>query len=145
MGARREPMGANRRQKEDGPLGAAMVEFVIVVALLVTILFALVDFGLLLNAKLVLVAAAREGARRAAIEGGATPAVYDRIRQQLSLGRIDPAAADIGITPKTATYGTAITVRIAYAYVPMFPVLRGVMGASVPLEAATISRSEKIR
>ncbi|MHB0886591.1 MAG: TadE family protein [Bacillota bacterium] len=131
--------------RNGGPPGAAMVEFVIVVTLLMTILFALVDFGLLMNAKLVLVAAAREGARRAAIEGGATPAVYDRIRQQLSLGRIDPAGATIDITPKTATYGTAITVRIVYGYEPMFPVLRSVMGASVPLEATTISRSEKIR
>jgi len=122
-----------------------MVEFVIVVALLVTILFALVDFGLLLNAKLVMAAAAREGARRAAIEGGATPGVYDRIRQQLNLGHIDPAAAEIVITPRTATYGTAITVRIAYGYVPLFPILRSVMGRSVPLEAVTISRSEKIR
>lgn len=122
-----------------------MVEFVIVVSLLVTLLFALVDFGLLLDAKLVLAAAAREGARRAAIEGGATPAVYDRIKEQLSLGRIDPAAAVIDIKPKTASYGTAITVKISYGYRPMFPALRGVMGASVPLEATTISRSEKIR
>jgi hypothetical protein len=122
-----------------------MVEFVIVVSLLVTILFAMVDFGLMLNAKLVLAAAAREGARRAAIEGGATTVVYDRIRQQLSLGQIDPELAEITISPRTATYGTAITVRLAYGYRPSFPILRGVMGERVPLEAVTIARSEKIR
>lgn len=125
--------------------GAALVEFVIVVSLLVTILFAMIDFGLMLNAKLVISAAAREGARRAAIEGGATTAVYERIRQQLALGQIDPDSAEISISPRTATYGTAITVRLACPYRPTFPILREVMGEEVPLEAVTIARSEKIR
>ena len=47
--------------------GAAAVEFALVLPVLVVIVFGIIDFGRMLNAKIVLTQAAREGARAAAV------------------------------------------------------------------------------
>jgi Flp pilus assembly protein TadG len=54
--------------------GSAIAEFMLVFMLVVTLFFAMFEFGLMLNSRLVLLAACRDGARRAAVEGGATAA-----------------------------------------------------------------------
>lgn len=59
--------------------GAALVEFAIVVVLLITLVFGIIEFGLLLKDYLTLNQAAREGARSAAL-GSPTSTVQTRIR-----------------------------------------------------------------
>lgn len=54
-----------RKHSEDQ--GAAAVEFVLVLPVLLLVLFGIIDFGRLMNAKLQLAEAAREGARAAAL------------------------------------------------------------------------------
>ena len=49
--------------------GAAAVEFALVLPLLVMLIFGIVDFGRMLNAKITLTEAAREGARAASLIG----------------------------------------------------------------------------
>jgi len=122
-----------------------MVEFVLVAGLLFLIFFSIVDFGLALNARLVVTTAAREGARRAAIEGGATEGAYGKIKEQLALGRIDPSQASITITPRTATYGTTITVTVSYPYKVISPVVQAITGPELLLKAEILARSEKIK
>ncbi len=56
------------RRAEDG---AAAVEFAIIVSLLFTVLFGIVEFGRIFNELEVLNSAAREGARVAAVRGNA--------------------------------------------------------------------------
>lgn len=122
--------------------GVAAVEFALVAGLLITILFAVLEFGLLLDEKLVLNQAAREGARRAAIEGGADPAAFQVIRQQLELGRIPPDRVRVDIEPRQAAFGTLIRVEIRYDRPVMTAVLRGLGWQTVPLRAVMVSRSE---
>lgn len=125
--------------------GASLVEFVLTLGVVCLLLFALVELGFMLNAKLVMVSAAREGARRAAVEGGATGQVLERIEHQLRMGRIDPRHVRVDITPRTASYGTSIRVKLEYPYRVMIPMVRALVGEEVPIGAEMISRSEKVR
>lgn len=125
--------------------GAAAVEFVLIFPLLLLILWSIVDFGLLLNARLVVTTAAREGARRAAVEGGASPAVLNRIKELLQAGGLEPDRAEVEIGPERAAYGSNITLRVTYPY-PLKTALGQVLGyRAVKLTAQVTTRSEKLR
>ncbi len=121
------------------------MEFVLVAGLLLLLCFGMIELGLLVNAKLVLAAAAREGARRAAVEGGATAGVYHKITEQLELGNIHADEVDIRISPARAAYGSAITVTLSYDYPVFMPLLRSVFGATVHLQSEVTTRSERVR
>lgn len=125
--------------------GSVVVEFALVATVLFTILFCILEMGLLINTRLVITAAAREGARRAAVDGGASQAAYDRIYEELSMGNIIRENASVVITPKTAAYGSYVRVLIEYDYPIITPVVRNVIGKSVILKGFAVSRSEKIR
>jgi len=140
VSGRRRPAGPRR-----GESGAALVEFALVGSLVILILFAVVELGMLVNARLVLAAAAREGVRRAAVEGGDTARVRQRIAEELRLGGIDADQVNVTIRPRNATYGTTVTVRLEYGYRLVTPILREVVGGLVPLAAEVSARSERVR
>ncbi|MCL4368042.1 MAG: pilus assembly protein [Actinobacteria bacterium] len=125
--------------------GTAALEFSLVSLLVFLLLFGIIDFGLAMNAQLVLVSAAREGARRAAVDGGASQQAYGRIHDYLSLGPIDPDRAAVTITPREAGYGGSIRVEIAYRYRLLTPLVRSAVGEGINLHAVAYSRSEKLR
>ncbi len=122
-----------------------MVEFVLVSGIVFMLLFAMVEIGLLLDGKLALAAAVRDGARRAAVEGGRTPGTQDKIERLLALGNLDPSRASIEVTPKEASYGTTVTVRVVYQYRWYLPFTRALWGESVQIADEAHARSEKVR
>lgn len=122
-----------------------MVEFLFVFMLVALLFFAMVDFGLMLNSRLVLMAACRDGARRAAIEGGATATVETCIVDQIRLGFLDPDQATIEIAPHTASYGTPVTVSVTYPYRFITPIVRSMFGREMILRASVTVRSEHVR
>jgi Flp pilus assembly pilin Flp len=124
--------------------GAALVEFALVASILLFLCFAMIELGLVINAQLVLSSAAREGARRAAVDGGATLPAYQRILDQLAMGNLDPERADLSITPRRAAYGSPISVTLGYEYPVFLPILQGVFGHTVQLRAEVITRSERL-
>jgi len=77
--------------------GAAMVEFAIVALLLVTLVFGIIEFGLLIKDYLTLSQAAREGARSAALRSGVST-VTERV-QQSAVGLPEEQRDDITVTP----------------------------------------------
>jgi len=125
--------------------GVAAVEFVLIFPLLLLILWSLLDFGLLLNARLVVTTTTRDGARRAAIEGGATPNVFKHISESLQAGGLNPELAEIEIRPEQAAYGSNITVSVTYPYRFLTGVVESLGSLSVPLRAEMTTRSEKLR
>ncbi len=125
--------------------GAVTVEFVLTATLLFIILFGIVEFAFIFNAKLIMTGAAREGARRAAVEGGATPGAYTCIRDYLALGNVRPDEVEALITPTQASYGTTIKVRLVYRYPVMTAVLRPIIGEALTLTAEVLTRGEKVR
>lgn len=134
-------MTAGARSEE----GAALVEFSLVAGLLVFLLLAIIELSLLLNAQLVLSAAAREGARLAAVDGGATAAVARRIEEALRLGRVDPRQAEVRVAPRRSRYGGTVRVSIRYPYPLMTAAIRAVAGDRVWLAAAAVARGERLR
>lgn len=122
--------------------GQALVEFSLVVFLLVVILFSILEGGLVINAKTVLTSAARETARVCAVEGGRTPGALQRLSDSLTAGGIDPDEVTAFISPGQAIYGTTIRVELQYDYKVVSPVVRAIVGDSIPLTSKAVTRSE---
>ena len=125
--------------------GAVLVEFVLVFFIIALILFTIVDVGLMLNRRFVLVSAAREGSRIAAVEGGATAAVYDRINVQLEAGGIDHRRVGVDVQPQKAGYGRAITVDLSYDHFFITPMVRRFASDSIEINVSFITRSENVK
>jgi Flp pilus assembly protein TadG len=125
--------------------GAAGAEFVLIIGLLATILFVTLEVGLALDARMALWSAAREGARRAAIEGGDTLLTRQAIDRQIALTRLLSAGCKVEILPYTASYGTTVTVSVEAEYRWRTPVGRLLLGEKLVLRAEVQSRSEKVR
>lgn len=116
-----------------------------VAGVLLLLTFAIMDFGLFLNQKLVLTHAAREGARRAAIDGGASTRAFQAIESQLEAGKINVLESAISIKPKQATYGTLITVTVSTTYKPVTSLLQLLGVEGINMSAEMTSRSEKLQ
>ncbi|NPV70824.1 MAG: pilus assembly protein [Firmicutes bacterium] len=125
--------------------GAAAVEFVLVAGMLFTVLFGVLEFGLLMNSKVLITSAARECARRAAVDGGSSQAAVSRALDCLRTSNLDPGSVEVVIRPAQAAYGSQITVRVSCPYVPLTPLLRRVAGGRVTLDAEVVTRSERVR
>lgn len=121
------------------------MEFALVATLLLLLLLATVELGLVLHTRLLLGTAAREGARQAAVDGGISPRVVDAIARYLEMASIDPGRAEVSVTPASATYGTPVTVTIVYDYRLVAPLVRAVLGPELRLEGRAICRSERLR
>lgn len=122
-----------------------MVEFVLISGVLMLMLLGMCEIALVLHSKMAIMAAAREGARRAAIEGGCNDKVLAKIREELQIGFVDVEKARVSVTPTTASYGTYVTVQVDYQHPIMTPLIREVVGHWVPLRGIAVSRSEKVR
>lgn len=107
-----------------------------VVLLLVLVLFSILEVGLLLNDKMVLISAAREVARVCAVERGKTRNAMERLRELLRADGIDPDAVAASIRPTQAIYGTTIYVDVKS------PVVRPLSGPFIPVSAHAVTRSE---
>ncbi len=105
------------RSRSGGDQGSAAVEFVLVLPVLLLILFAIVDFGRLLNAKIVLSQAAHEGARAAAVaDDSAAVETVNRIVGGLADHMDDPS-----ISGCEAGLGSDSTVTLTYHFAYVTP------------------------
>jgi len=125
--------------------GAVLVEFALVASLLIFLLLGLLEAGLLMNSRLVLVQAAREGARLAAVAGGLTTKVERSIREQLELSLLPVEDVAIEIKPKRAAYGRPIRVSLSYDYHFSTPLFKAALGYRLPVTVTFVTRSEKVR
>ena len=92
--------------------GAAAVEFALVLPLLLLIIFAIVDFGRMLNAKITINEAAREGARAAALVGTAEA----NARISAVTGGMGGVSASISGCPSEPNPNANATVTITYSF-----------------------------
>ncbi len=127
-----------------GQRGAVLAEFAVVFSILFFLLMMCFEVGLMVQAQLVLASAAREGGRQAAVDGGFSPRVRDRIEDLLALGGLEEDEAVISVQPGQAAYGRPINVRVAYPYRVRSGVLRAFLPAIVDLEAGVVTRSERL-
>ena len=93
-----------------GERGSAAVEFALLLPILLLLLLALVQVGVIARDSLVLTQASRAGAREAAVQGS-RDAVEDAVRTA-AVG-LDPARIDVDAT-WSGTRGAPVTVEVTY-------------------------------
>jgi Flp pilus assembly protein TadG len=125
--------------------GTAAAESALVFGLVTFMLFSIIEFGLIMNSKIVVSTAAREGARKATVDGGGSSGAYDRIRAILASANIEEDDVTIDIQPREASYGTTIYVSVEYIYRITTPVVAAITGFELPIRAEVICRSERVR
>ena len=115
------PFGAirrNRRVNRPTRRAAAVVEMAVVLPLLLTILFGIIEFGWTFMVYQSLTNAAREGCRVAVLEGSTTAEIESRIGEYMDL--VGQGDYEIIITRSTdATPTETVVVRMPYASVSL--------------------------
>lgn len=121
--------------------GQSIVEFALLVPLLLLILIAVIEFGILFNAYLVLNTAARDGVRMASV-GGTDTQVTTQVQND-AVG-IDLAALTITISPSSGSRsrGDDVTVTLNYQHTVITPMLNVIIGNQIPLQVAVTMRTE---
>lgn len=100
--------------------GAAAVEFALILPLLVMLVFGIVEFSILYNRQQGLHAAAREGARVAALPTSTQTVIRDKVRDALDGVLPDPSDASISISPNSTRpcdlqpSGTRVVVNVEF-------------------------------
>lgn len=121
--------------------GQALVEFALVLPLLVTLLFGIVQFGIVFHDHLVLTDAVRAGARTAAVSRTAPDPVADSTAAvRRAAANLDPAQLAVSVAaPDGWRRGRDVTVSATYPYsIDVF----GVAFKSGRLETRTTERIE---
>lgn len=107
--------------------GQAMVEFALVLPILLLILLGIVDFGRILNEHLTVTAAAREGARSAAVMN-TDATVTGVVQQAASSLKTDGNPLTITISPSPARVsGSPVTVEVKHDVEILTPFMREVL------------------
>lgn len=96
--------------------GQAMVEFALIAPLLILILFAVIQFGVIFNDYIALTDATRMGARKAAVsrfEPSPAAAVEAKVRASATDLDMDKLDVDVTVSPAWAN-GADVTVKATY-------------------------------
>ena len=114
------------------------MEFAIVLPLILVVILALVQVGLLVRDRLLVEAAARAGARAAAVEADA-----DAIRAAALAAApvLDPSLETVDVT-RAGSQGDPVTVTIGYDEPIRMPVLGWLFGSTVHLQTQATDRQE---
>ena len=129
---RRRPFGSER--------GNALIEFALLAPLLFIILFGITEFGRAFSATQALYAAAREGARLAAVTDPDVAAVNDRVRQVLDAAGV--TVSDITIAGPAGAPDPTVTVTVQSNFDVIPGNLLGTFTGTVPLSATCVMRYE---
>jgi Flp pilus assembly pilin Flp len=137
----RTPRGIRRIVREQR--GQTMAEFALVLPVLVSVLFGIIQFGILFNNYVTLTDAVRAGARTAAVSRLSSDPVGDTIAKiDSAAGDLDPTKITPTLPPATAwVHGNDIQVKATYPYEIRLPLI-GITLASGNLTSTTTERVE---
>jgi Flp pilus assembly protein TadG len=114
------------------------VEFALVLPLLLVLALGLIQVGLLARDRLLVEAAARAGARAAAIQDD--PAEVDAaVRAAAPV--LDPATTVVTVT-RDGSRGSPVTVQVAYDDAVRVPLVGWLIGGTVHLSSTAVMRQE---
>jgi Flp pilus assembly protein TadG len=111
--------------------GQSTVEFALILPVLLLLIFAIIEFGFILNAYVTVVSAAREGARYGIVD---ETLEYDEIRQRVKdyAGILDPDNfGTIGVERDK----DKLTVIVPYDVPILDPIMGAILGDSVTVRA----------
>ena len=119
--------------------GAAVVELAVVLPLLLTIVFGIIEFGWVFMVRETLTNSSREGCRVAVLQGSTTTDIIDQVNASMSPTGLSGWSTQI-TRSTTGSPNETVTVRIPYANVSL---LGGFFGSTdFNLGATTIMRKE---
>jgi len=119
-------------------VGTAAVEFALVLPLILVVALALVQTGLLVRDRLLVEAAARAGARAAAIQDDPSAIRSAALAAAPSL---EDGAVELTIS-RTGVRGEPVTVSLGYASPVRVPFVAWLFGGPVRMTASTTARQE---
>jgi hypothetical protein len=112
MDSIRNPNGSSR--------GQTLVEFALILPIIVILLFGIIDFGLMLNHRITLQHAVREGARYAAVHDGCTD-IQDRTKDRAGNAIPDRNTVSVSYEDNPAPAGS--TVKVSAPFEWQFPLM----------------------
>jgi Flp pilus assembly protein TadG len=119
--------------------GQSFVEFALVLPVLLIIIMAILEFGLMFNAYITISNASREGARLGSL-GGSDIEIVQRVVQTSPV--LDSTKITVTVTPATRTRGDMLRVLVSYDYTLITPVISNIISPMVDLDAETVMRVE---
>jgi Flp pilus assembly protein TadG len=123
--------------------GNAMVEFALVLPILLLVIFGITEFGRAWMTLNVMNAAAREGARLAAVTAPDVTAARARVTEVLAAARITPTAIDVS-GPSSSDPARRITVTVDATFRIFSGRVLGAFQGTIPLRARTTMRHESL-
>ena len=129
-----QPRHTRRRER-----GAASVEFVLVLPLVVVSLLLVAQVALVVAEQLVVQHASREGAREAAVWNDASRARDAAVRA----GNLDPNRTDVEVTPSDRPVGSPVRVQVRYRLPLVVPYVSRFLPSEVTLTAWSVFRVER--
>jgi Flp pilus assembly protein TadG len=118
--------------------GSAVVEFALVLPLILVLALALVQIGVLARDELMVVQAARAGAREAAVTADAAAV---REAAERSAAGLERASMDVEIV-RGGALGEPVSVEVAYAAPVTAPLVAWLFPSIVSLSASAVARQE---
>ena len=118
--------------------GTAAVEFALVLPLVLVVALALVQTGLLVRDRLLVEAAARAGARAAAVQEDASAI---RAAALAAAPSLEETGVDLAVT-RAGVRGEPVTVSLRYLAAVRVPFVDWLFGDSVGMTASTTARQE---
>jgi Flp pilus assembly protein TadG len=126
------------RTRPDRETGTAAVEFALVLPIVLLVVLALVQTGLLVRDRLLVEAAARAGARAAAVADDGSAIRSAAVAAAPSL---DEGALSVSVD-RAGSRGAPVTVAVRYASAVRVPFVEWLFGSSVGMAATTTARQE---
>jgi Flp pilus assembly protein TadG len=127
-----------RRDAAGGERGTAAVEFALVLPLVLVVVLGLVQVGLIARDRLLVEAAARAGARTAAVEPD--PAAAAAAAAAAAPG-LDTTSLVVS-TERAGTRGDPVTVHVVYDDAVRVPLVAWLVGDAITLHADAVMRQE---
>jgi uncharacterized protein (UPF0333 family) len=120
--------------------GQTLIEFALLAPIIFLFIFAIVDFGIAMDRRIVLQHAVREGARYAAVNGDNSLAsvkqrTVDQAQGIISTGDVRITYTDMNNPPNgiATDVGDSVDVQVCFTYDPSIirPILSGLFGGSI--------------
>lgn len=121
--------------------GQSLVEFSLIIPIIVLMIMAIIEFGLMFNAYLTINNSSREGARYAAV-GGTDAEIVAKIIS--TAPKLKSEYISVSIVPSEAnrSRGDTVTVYVTYDYKVLIPLMSTIIDNIVDLNAQTSMRVE---
>ena len=133
--------------RQQNERGAAAVEFALLLPVLLTILYGIIEFGMIMYGREVVTNASREGARAGIIQVSPKPTsgqITAIATNYLTGTGINPSQVTVTVTGAGGASPTMLTVTATYNYPWLVPYIPAVLGlpSPLPITMSTTMRNE---